>query len=132
MKYVKAIWLAFVVALGILGFAAQQAQGQSGHRHPDGDLDAHKSFYWWLTRPDIPGSQPGSCCGDGDCYPTRARQGPDGQWQALRREDNVWVDIPENRIVTREDQLALRPTYEATLCAFPHMIYCFVAPEGGV
>lgn len=108
------------------------AAGQDGHRHPASDAESHHSFYYWLTRPDIPNSLPGSCCSDGDCYSTKARRGPLGQWQALRREDRVWIDIPEERIVTRQNELALRPTYEATLCALVHMTFCFVPPVGGV
>lgn len=123
--------LVFVVAF-VFFSVVLSAFGQSGHRHPDEHLAQHGSFYWWLTRPDVPNAQPGSCCGDGDCYPTRARMGPLGQWQALRREDNAWIDIPEERVVTRPDELARRPDYQAHLCAMTHMTFCFVAPEGGV
>jgi hypothetical protein len=126
--YVSAVWIGTLLMLCVAGTALSQ----DGHRHPPADARAHHEFYYWLTRPDIPNSQPGSCCGSGDCYSTQARQGPLGQWQALRREDRVWIDIPEERIVTRQDQLSLRPTYEATLCALPHMTYCCVPPEGGV
>lgn len=101
------------------------------HHHPPQDADAHEVFYRHLTRPDFPEPVPGSCCGKGDCYPTPARfRG--GQWEALRREDQAWVAIPAERVVTREDELALRPDHQATLCAMPSFIYCFVPPQTGI
>lgn len=117
------IWIAFLISVA----TAQE------HRHPpqDADADAHATFYWYLTRPDIEGSNPGSCCGSGDCYPTPARY-VNGQWEALRREDRVWIIIPPERVVTRRDELARRPDHQATLCALPHMTFCFVPPSTGI
>lgn len=119
-----------ILALCLLVLASSVA-AQDGHRHPQSDLEAHKSFYWYLTRPDIPAAPRGSCCSDGDCYATPARI-QDGRWWALRREDRQWIEIPEYRVVTRPDELARRPDHQATLCAVPTFIYCFVPPEGGV
>lgn len=107
------------------------AAAQHDHRHPPQDARAHETYYYYLTRPDVPNSLPGSCCGSGDCYAAPARFVGD-HWEALRREDQVWIEIPNERIVTREDQLARRPTYEATLCATRNFTYCFVRPEGGM
>lgn len=121
--------LSAVAALVVLCLST--AAAQDGHRHPEHDMEAHKSFYWYLTRPDIPNAMRGSCCGDGDCYSTPART-VNGRWQALRREDQQWIDIPEERVVTREDELARRPDHQATLCALPSFTYCFVPPLGGV
>lgn len=104
---------------------------QDGHRHPPQDANAHEEFYKHLTRPDIPDAKPGSCCSGFDCYPTAA-QYREGRWFALRREDQTWIVVPEERVVVREDQLARRPNMEATLCALPHMTYCFVPPQSGI
>lgn len=108
-------WLSFALA-------------QDGHRHPAQDLQAHRSFYWYLTRPDIPNAPRGSCCSDGDCYQTPARI-VDGKWWALRREDQQWIEVPAWRVVTREDELARRTDNRATLCATMRVLYCFVPPE---
>lgn len=124
---------AVAAALAVLCLCTATA-AQEHHQHPPGDADAHSLFYQHLTRPDIQGSYPGSCCSGMDCYSTPARFS-EGQWWALRREDRVWIAIPPERIVTREDELARRPTYEATLCAqgpAGGFVYCFVPPEGGV
>lgn len=100
------------------------------HHHPPQDADAHETFYRHLKRPDIEGALPGSCCGKHDCYATPARY-VNGQWQALRREDQVWIVVPEERVVTREEELALRPDHQAVLCALPTFTYCFVPPQSG-
>lgn len=120
-----------IASLALLAATCIPAMGQDGHRHPPQDVEAHKSFYWYLTRPDIENAQRGSCCGDGDCYPTPARF-VNGQWQALRREDQQWIAIPESRVVTREDELARRPDQQATLCATVSTLYCFVPPQAGI
>ena len=120
--------LAVVAALALL---CLPAPAQEGHHHPPQDASAHEMFYRHLSRPDIEGAYPGSCCNNHDCYVTAARY-RNGQWEALRREDRVWIEIPENKIVTREDELARRPDHQAVLCALPHVLYCFVAPQTGI
>jgi hypothetical protein len=118
--------LALIAALLASGAATAQ-----DHRHPPQDAQAHATFYWHLTRPDQPNAMPGSCCGMGDCYPAPARY-VNGRWEALRREDRAWIVVPNERVVTREDQLARRTDHQATLCATPTFTYCFVAPQTGI
>lgn len=123
----KALWIAVVMFL--LGlWCLSYAIAQDGDRHPQQDIDAHRSFYWYLTRPDIPDAPRGSCCSDGDCYSTPARF-ENGSWWALRREDRRWIEVPSWRVVTREDELVRRTDTRATLCATVNTTYCFVPPE---
>jgi len=102
--------------------ALSLARGQ----HPPHEMDNHERFYRYLTRPDQPPVQ-GTCCGNMDCYATAARF-RNGHWEAIQRETKLWVVIPDERVVRREDELALRPTNQAFLCATTGFIYCFVAP----
>ena len=123
-----AIGIVTVALLWALAHCAVRAEPQT---HPPEHQAAHESFYYFLTRPDIPNSARGSCCSGFDCYPTAARI-VNGRWQALRREDRAWIVIPESRVVTKEDELERRPDQQATLCATVAFVYCFVPPQTGI
>lgn len=131
----RAVWASGITILVVtmlwMAVGIGQSKGQDGHHHPPQDADAHEQFYQHLTRPDIPDAPPGSCCSGYDCYSTPARY-QNGRWMALRREDRTWIEIPESKIVVREDQLARRPDMTATLCATPYTLYCFVEPQSGI
>lgn len=128
----RSIVAALLLLLGswLLVVGATHSVKAQDHRHPPEHAQAHYDFYWHLTRPDIPNSQPGSCCGKGDCAPTSARY-VNGRWEALR-SDGVWIVVPEERVVTNQEQLARRPDMQAVLCALPSFTYCFVPPQSGI
>jgi hypothetical protein len=80
--------------------------------------------------------QPGtgmSCCNAVDCYPTEARF-EQGQWFALRREDQRWLAIPDRLVLTD----GATPDGKAHLCAPAPLaeedlrIYCFRPPAMGM
>lgn len=83
--------------------------------------DADPSLVPWfesLQRPD----GAGSCCATTDCRRVQSRLGRGGYEVFL---DGLWVKIPSNRVLHREN-----PTGEAVVCARGHLIFCFVpAPE---
>lgn len=110
----------------VLFVAAWPLKAQHRH-HPPEHVQLHESFYRNLVRPDQPGAQPGSCCGNYDCYPTQAEV-RGGQWYALRREDQAWIPVPHERVIRDETS----PDGRAHLCAVPGFVYCFVPPPSGV
>jgi hypothetical protein len=117
----KQALLAFVIGFILV----QLAQGQ--HFHPQEHAQLHDTFYQNLIRPDIPGARPGSCCGNMDCYPTRA-EFKQGQWWALRREDKQWIPVPNERVIKNE----VSPDGRAHLCATLYFTYCFIPEPSGV
>jgi hypothetical protein len=116
-------WLAAViVACGFVMFIT--IAGAQEHRHPPKDMPLHEKFYSGWARPDQPGV---SCCSNLDCYPTPARMLPNGQWIALRREDQQWIPIPDEKIERNRDN----PDGQSHLCAYPKgPAICFI-PGGG-
>lgn len=71
-----------------------------------------------------------SCCSGhaeyGDCYPTEAKF-ENGVWFAQRREDNLWLAIPPEKVLTD----GATPDGKAHLCApkpqsaEDFRVYCF-------
>ena len=115
-----------MLALVVLVFPAGKVKAQD-HHHPPEHAQLHDQFYRNLIRPDRPGAGPGSCCGNSDCYPVQAefRQ---GQWWALRREDNEWIAVPNESVIQNENS----PDGRAHLCATLSVTYCFIRPSDGV
>lgn len=95
--------VAVLLLTGSAAFAQQQ--------HPPQDLALHERYYLGWMRPDMPHM---SCCSGHDCYPTQARW-RDGRWEARRREDGVWLAVPEEKIERHRDN----PDGRAHLCAPP-------------
>lgn len=98
-------------------------------------LSPAKGHDIYATWKDSRGS---SCCSDRDCYATSARFAKD-HWQAKRREDGAWLDIPWDVIINeRPDDM------QAHMCAPPPgglnffmprltpMVWCFVPPQAGL
>lgn len=112
---------AVCIALGVLIYPAA-----SQHQHPPQDRAIHEKFYSTWMRPDNPNI---SCCNEKDCYPTEARKTADG-WLARRREDGVWLSVPDNRIERNRDN----PDGRNHLCAPPPIagdtVYCFSVGGG--
>lgn len=92
--YVLGIILALSIATG--AWAADMHGPHAGH--PE-DLKMHEVFYKTWKMPNIRdnGARTTSCCNDEDCYatPIKARG---GHFYALRREDQRWVEIPDNKL----------------------------------
>lgn len=99
------------------------------HGHPAADLQLHEQFYQTWKMPDHPQY---SCCSLEDCYPTEARPGVATQWQAKRREDGLWVDIPDEKVERKRQP----PDGRAHVCMasptrVPYVaVYCFAPPVG--
>lgn len=99
------------------------------HEHPPEDRALHEQFYSTWKMPDHPEY---SCCDDEDCYPTEARPGTVTQWQARRREDGLWVDVPDQKVEHKRQP----PDGRAHMCAAPPervpypAVYCFAPPVG--
>jgi hypothetical protein len=116
-------------AVLLLALLPSVAWGQE-HRHPAADVPMHEKFYSGWFRPDMPTQ---SCCSNADCYPTEARR-TRGQWQAKRREDGKWMDIPASKIEMNRDS----PDGRNHLCAppparehvYPSGVICFIAGGG--
>lgn len=88
---------------------------------------AHDIYSEWK----IPGTEH-SCCSDRDCYPVEAKF-ENGHWHAQRREDGVWLTIPDQAVL-KDGATA---DGKAHLCAPPPYspedtrIYCFRPPWSG-
>jgi len=116
------LWLALMVA---------PAAAQEIHRHGNEVITGEVGrFYETWRKPDKPNE---SCCNRLDCYATEARFVND-RWQAKRREDGKWLNIPEQKIERNRDM----PDSRAHLCApppnHPHYekdaVFCFGAGSG--
>jgi hypothetical protein len=113
--------------VGLNGGLAQRA----GHHHPPKDSELHDRFYSTWMRPD---NRAISCCNKIDCYPTAARMTEFGTWQAQRREDGKWLNVPPATVETERDN----PDGRAHLCAPPpdreaayrNGVICFIAGAG--
>jgi len=107
-------WLRFVFALSlVLGMAALARSAPPPNADP-----ALAPWFQGLQRPDVGGS----CCSVADCRRVQSRLG-EKHYEVML--DGVWVAVPPQRVVYREN-----PTGEAVVCARSHVIICFVpAPE---
>ena len=123
--------LLLVIALvGAIGLA-RPGRARDGE-HGQGHGERHD---WYRTL-----EQPGtglSCCNgrqvapdgtvEGDCRPTRAFRGEDGQWRAMI--DGRWQAVPLHAVL--DPALNREPLY-AHICASPAgVIYCFLPGSPG-
>lgn len=108
-----------IVAVTLAIASAAGAQ----HHHPPQDAAIHELFYRDWMRPDAPTI---SCCNLQDCYPAASRM-VDGQWQARRREDGVWIVVPPAKVEINRDS----PDGRSHLCAQPGgQAICFIPGAG--
>lgn len=109
----------------VLSMFAAGAVAMESHRHPVQDIPAHEKFYSNWYKPDEPTV---SCCGGSDCYPTEI-QLLNGRIYARRREDGVWLLVPEEKVERNRDN----PDGRNHLCApsptnsvsYPNPVICF-------
>lgn len=112
---------ALVLSLALIGVAASGgAFPQDGH-HGNG----HAQHHDWYQELKQPGTGYSCCNGtingvEGDCRPTRAYQGDDGNWRALI--DGRWVSVPP-RVVLKELALDGRNHICASRSG---VIFCFL------
>jgi hypothetical protein len=114
----------------ILALAMMAWPAVAQHHHPAEHAELHERFYSTWNRPDAPHV---SCCDRKDCYPTAARQ-VNGKWQAQRREDGRWLNVPEAKVERNREM----PNSRAHLCApaptimfyEPDTVFCFGAGSG--
>ncbi|MBI3198988.1 MAG: hypothetical protein HYZ40_16065 [Rhodospirillales bacterium] len=122
--------IALLAALGFAG-AAVGAWAQDGHHdshHGVGHVENH-DWYRGLKQP-FSGA---SCCNvskdgvEGDCRPTRAYLGDDGQWRALL--DGRWVPVPPRVVL---DSRLNKDAIRSHICAGKSgIIYCFIGGGDG-
>ena len=120
---------ALTIALPFMG--ERLALAQEAHRHhPAQDMALHEKFYSTWFMPDEPSK---SCCNMADCYPTVVKY-QDGQWWALRREDQKYIPIPWKKVEINRSN----PDGRNHLCApppsahyAPNTVFCF-ALGGGI
>ncbi len=122
--YLRDVFCWILVVL-LLAFFMNRGQSQEHHHSPQ-DQAIHEKFYSNWMMPDSPGT---SCCHERDCYPTEARNTPNG-WYARRREDGAWLSVPDAKIERNRDN----PDGRNHLCAPPPVygdrIYCFIIGSG--
>ena len=117
-----AVFMTILLALAAAPVLAQVGMtGDDPGRHGHGHAENH-DWYEKLKRPDTGGS----CCNgtkdgaEGDCRPTRAYQGDDGNWRALI--NGRWVPIPPKVVLQ-----SLAPDGASHICANKTgTIYCFI------
>ena len=98
--------------------AAEDEAAADVTRHAPEDVTLHHSFYAdWKRKSDG-----GSCCNDGDCYPTVAHYDvASGLWSAKRRDDGKWLRIPKY-IFDQTSDTRRSPDGRPHLCAPPPKI----------
>jgi hypothetical protein len=98
--------------------------------HHVGATAAVDRFYSTWFKPDNPTK---SCCNQQDCYATPSKF-EDGQWWAMRRDDDKYLPIPWEKIEKNRDS----PDGRSHLCAPtannrsypPDTVFCFVLGGG--
>ena len=103
----------------LVSVATADGQAAAGAtRHAPEDVPLHRSFYAdWKRKSDG-----GSCCNDGDCYPTAAHYDPArAVWYAKRREDGKWLRIPKY-VFNQATDTRRSPDGRPHLCAPPPKI----------
>jgi hypothetical protein len=105
------------------------AIAQEHRHHPPQDMALHEKFYSTWFMPDQPSK---SCCNKADCYPTEVKY-HDGQWWALRREDQQYIPVPWQKVEVNRNN----PDGRNHLCApppssnhAPNTVFCFALGGG--
>lgn len=102
------------------------------HNHPPQDAALHEEFYNTWNRPDIrndAGERTASCCNKRDCFPTPIRK-VNGQWQALDRQTQKWIVIPDNKMEHNQIDPRESPDGQSHACISPDNEFPFCAVLG--
>lgn len=123
----KFLWTGIIaiILLIIMGIITDGAE----HNHPPQDIALHEQFYSTWNRPTSrsdKGERMVSCCNKLDCYPTSIRQRPDGNYEALRREDGKWIMFPATLLEQQQPDPRESPDGQTHVCisAGSPLVYC--------
>jgi hypothetical protein len=128
IKIVLWALLAFWVVMLIITFAYAQT-----HQHPAKDAALHEQFYSKWNMPNNGHERTSSCCNKHDCYPTPIKQ-VDGQYYALRREDQKWIPFPASKLEQNQTDERESPDHQSHACIPPpqngNHVYCATLGTG--
>jgi len=110
--------LVFAVAALAGLMISPAARSQSGS-YGDGHAQQHHIYRNWHT-PTNPGV---SCCNDGDCRPTRAKQDDSGNWLAWN--GYKWLRVPGRALLPPD----IAGDGRSHICERQEFIYCFTPAE---
>lgn len=119
-----------LVALALV--CSSTARADDGHHHQQQDAQLHEQFYVTWYRPDNPMH---SCCSKQDCYPTQFKH-VGGKWFALRREDQQWVYVPEQKFEhnRRDGPPRVSPDHRSHVCMQNpkqgSLVFCALLADG--
>lgn len=120
-------FVGFVVFVSLIIGIAGLVKADTHPTHPPAHEKLHKEFYsdW-----KMPPNRTVSCCNEKDCYPTPIKF-EDGQYWALRREDQRWLMIPAGVLEqTQRDESNIResPDFQSHACIqdpeFGDTVFC--------
>lgn len=108
MRFFTLLCVMFLVPVSVM------AEEVAHNGHPPQDQQLHAQFYSKWQRND----GKGSCCNERDCYPTAARFNSEtGLWEAERREDGAWLEIPKWVYDNNNPNAPNSPDGRSHLCA---------------
>lgn len=116
-----------LLALLFLLCTTNLVKAQSGN-HNDGHAEHHDIYKTWK----VPNGRGMSCCNErkekedgtieGDCRPVRARQDPNGDWEAF--VDGKWLSIPPDKVLQEK-----HPDGRSHYCGIADYTFCFAPGE---
>ena len=124
------VLLLVIALIGAIGLA-RPARAQDG-----GHGQGHGERHDWYRALEQPGTGLSCCSGrrvapdggiEGDCRPTRAFRGDDGQWRAMI--DGRWQAVPPH--VVLYPALNLEPLYAHVCASLSWLVYCFLPGNPG-
>ncbi len=121
-RLVPSFALAVLAGLAISAEVGAQSDGAPDHvsgMHGDGHAQLHHIYRDWHS----PSNPAVSCCNDGDCRPTRAKQDELGNWLAWN--GYKWLAVP-NRALLPPDTAGDGRSH---ICERQEFIYCFTPAE---
>jgi hypothetical protein len=135
MTQIRIMYGCYIIAIAAWLFALaawRQALSQE-HHHPPQDAAMHDRFYSSWLIPNGGQQRKSSCCDRKDCYRTQGKFHA-GQWWALRREDQNWVLLPNNKLEHNQPDPRESPDGQTHVCMSPpptSTIYCAVLGSDG-
>src|SRR6185369_3484273 len=125
--------LRFAIAAYLIWLFVVAATAQ--HNHPPQDAQLHEQFYSTWKIPDSGRPRVSSCCSLMDCYPTQIRLTRAGNYEARRREDGAWINIPPGILEQNQSDPRESPDGSSHVCMQPpgqyNRVYCAVLGSAG-
>ncbi len=130
--------VAYIALPILLGFCLMWMLGGvvygDDHQHPAADEAIHDKFYSTWQIPNNGNQRISSCCNKQDCYPATVRKRAGGGWEFERREDKVWIRVPERLIEQNQLDPRESPDDRSHVCAQPpgqsDTVFCFTFGSG--